>query len=260
MRDLNQEKFDFFEHGYVIFNINDNNLIDAVNKDVDTLVETKNYRTNSVIYSYNESPRIVESYKVSSNCRSLALHKTIRDRLVYFYDNEPKAFSTINFLHSTQQPLHSDYVHFGTVPHRLLVGAWIALEDINPRSGPLQIVPFSHKLPLYDFHDINADRPKTLGDIKNNYSVYERYVISTMASEGLTASTPILRKGDCILWEANLLHGSPDCIDPKLTRRSQVTHWTFSSADIHYNPAFSSIKKNRYIKRKLDFIDLGNKE
>jgi|688.fasta_scaffold467167_2 ectoine hydroxylase-related dioxygenase (phytanoyl-CoA dioxygenase family) len=255
MPNLDQEKLTFFEKGYIIFNINDDLLVDKVNSDIDALFQSGDYKTNSTIYSYNHYPRIVESYKFSFHCKSLALHHSILDRLSFFYSLHPVAFSTINFLHSTQQPLHSDYAHFGTLPHRMLVGAWVALEDINPDAGPLQVVPFSHNLKLFDFYDINGHTPKSLHEVKSNYSSYEQYVEDIVIKERLTPITPTLKKGDCVLWEANLLHGSPICVDPSLTRRSQVTHWTFTNVNKHYNPAFSSIKLNRYAERSLTFID-----
>ena len=39
----------------------------------------------------------------------------------------------------------------------MIVGAWVALEDIDPNSGPLQVVPKSHKLNLFDYEDVDAD-------------------------------------------------------------------------------------------------------
>jgi len=255
MQNLEKEKSDFFDNGYVIFNINDDLLINSVNHDVENLINTKFYKTNSAIYSYNEHPRIVESYKFSENCKKLALHNSVFDRLKYFYDFEPKAFSTINFLHSTQQPLHSDYVHFGTIPHRMLVGAWVALEDISTDSGPLQIVPKSHKLDLFDFEDVKAVKPKNIKTVKSNYELYEKFVLMMVKLYGLEPIIPVLKKGDCILWEANLLHGSPECKDSHLSRKSQVTHWTFDNVTKHFNPSFSSLRKNIFIERRITFIN-----
>ena len=126
--------------------IEQDKLIDEVNNDVDLYVRKGEFKTNSKIYSYNESPRIVESWKVIDSCKRLSLSPIVIKWLELLTSLSPRAFSTINFLHSTQQPLHSDYVHFGTIPEGRLAGSWIALEDINPSSGPLQIVPKSHKL------------------------------------------------------------------------------------------------------------------
>lgn len=255
MQDLENEKNIFFDQGFITFNINDENLIDSVNADVNRLVKSGSYKTNSAIYSYNEYPRIVESYKFSENCKKLALHTSVMDRLKFFYNLNPKAFSTINFLHSTQQPFHSDYVHFGTLPHRMLVGAWVALEDINPDSGPLQVVPKSHKLELFDYEDISAEKPKNLNSVKTNYGQYEAYVTKIIKENNLKAITPTMRKGDCLLWEANMLHGSPTCNNPNITRKAQVTHWTFDNVTKHFNPSFSNLRKNIYTERQLTFIN-----
>jgi ectoine hydroxylase-related dioxygenase (phytanoyl-CoA dioxygenase family) len=255
MQNLENEKNAFFEQGYITFNINDEGLIDSVNNDVDELIRSGSYKTNSAIYSYNEYPRIVESYKFSENCKKLALHESILNRLKYYYKLNPKAFSTINFLHSTQQPLHSDYVHFGTVPHRMLVGAWVALEDIDPNSGPLQVVPKSHKLDLFDYEDIRAEKPKNLNSVKSNYGQYEEYIKKVIKESNLEAITPIMKKGDCLLWEANMLHGSPVCHNSNLTRKAQVTHWTFDNVTKHFNPSFSNIRKDLYVERQITFIN-----
>ena len=61
------------------------------------------------------------------------------------YESKPIAVSTINFKR-TEQPLHSDYMHFASKPDLYLAGCWIALEDINEKNGPLIVVPQSHKL------------------------------------------------------------------------------------------------------------------
>ena len=175
--DLDKKNF-YEENGYLIFNINDDFLIDKVNSDIQKILKKeKKIKKNSKIFSYNESPRIVESYKKSINCKLLAKHPKILDMLKFLYKQEPLAFSTINFLTSTQQPLHSDYSHFGTIPELLLIGTWIALEDIDPESGPLQIVPGSHKWNVYRYSEQNNGKiPSSLDEIKKQYTLYEHWV------------------------------------------------------------------------------------
>ncbi|GLJ00339.1 hypothetical protein Sbs19_41560 [Sphingobium sp. BS19] len=46
------------------------------------------------------------------------------------------------------------------------------------------------------------------------------------------------RKGEALIWCANLLHGGSHQNDPRLTRWSQVTHYFFDDC-IYYTPAFS---------------------
>ena len=245
----------FWREGYLIFNINDDDLINKINSDIKKIIKKKNYKTNTKIYSYNKSPRIIESYKFSKNCKKLAKYSKIKKMIEYLYKDKAVPFSTINFLKSTQQPLHSDYAHFGTIPENKLVGAWVALENINLNSGPLQIVPRSHKLKRYNFLKENFNKiPTTVSQIKKNYKRYENWVKKIIKKKGLKSFTPIMKKGDCLLWESNLLHGSPICKNPKLSRLSQVTHWTFRSVKKHYNPNFSDPTKKRFVERKVELF------
>ena len=242
----------YWQEGYVIFNIYDDDLIDKININVKKIIKDKKYKTNTKIYSYNKSPRIVESYRLSNNCKKLAKYSKIKNMIEYLYEDKAVPFSTINFLRSTQQPLHSDYAHFGTLPERKLVGAWVALENIKLDSGPLQIVPRSHKLKTYNFiKENNNMSPTTLDQIKKNYKKYENWVKKTIKFKKLKTYTPIMKKGDCLLWESNLLHGSPLCKNPNLSRLSQVTHWTFKSVKKHYNPNFSDPTKKKFVERKV---------
>ena len=245
----------FLNEGYCIFNIDDAKLVDKINIDIDNLIKKKKFKINSKIYSYNKSPRIVESYKFSRSCKILSKNSKIINFIYSVFREKPSAFSTINFLKSAQQPLHSDYAHFGTIPPLKIVGAWVALEDINMNSGPLQIVPKSQNLKIYNFFENNKKIPESLNDIKKNYNKYEKWVKKEIKNNKLKIVTPKMKKGDCLIWSANTLHGSPDCKNPKFTRKSQVIHYSFKSVKNHFNPNFSNPEKNIYKLRKIKYIN-----
>jgi len=48
----------------------------------------------------------------------------------------------------------------------------------------------------------------------------------------------LAKKGQALIWCANLLHGGSPQLDSRLTRWSQVTHYFFDDC-IYYTPAFS---------------------
>src|SRR3546814_9022792 len=48
----------------------------------------------------------------------------------------------------------------------------------------------------------------------------------------------LARKGQALIWCANLLHGGSVQTEPRLTRWSQVTHYYFEDC-VYYTPAFS---------------------
>ena len=97
----------------------------------------------------------------TNQLKKIATLDTITNFLKEAYKSEPIPFSTINFVKGTEQPLHSDEFHFGSIPHRYLSGCWIALEDIDSDSGPLSIAVKSHKLPIFSFEMLNINVPKS---------------------------------------------------------------------------------------------------
>ena len=72
------------------------------------------------------------------------------------------------------------------------------------------------------------------------------------ASAGST-STFLARKGQALIWTANLLHGGMPQNDPTLTRWSQVTHYFFDDC-IYYTPAYSEEPLGRLDIRQITNI------
>ena len=165
------------ENGYAIFNSGvKNQLIDNINEDISEAISKGEIKKNPKIYHYNKFPRIVEAWRFSRNVSRLALNLKLKKILRFLYDSKPLPFSTINFIGGTEQPIHSDYIHFGSLPHKYLAGAWIALEDINNNNGPLSIIPKSHKLPLVDYQDLKISKPTDMLKLEKNYRVYEKFI------------------------------------------------------------------------------------
>ena len=246
------------EDGYCIIDLNLDDLIDIANQDVAKIVDEKSYKTNSAAYHYNDSPRIVECWKSSESIKKIATSKTIINFLREAYQSEPIPFSTINFLRGTEQPLHSDEFHFGSIPHRFLSGCWIALEDINADSGPLSVAAKSHKLPIFSFEMLNIKIPKSEKDFKIAYTMYEDWVKEQIQKNNLKIVTPILKKGQCLIWLSNLLHGSYEIKDRKLTRKSLVVHYHYEACQKIFYPSYSNLEKKRYIPRSLKNLDIRN--
>jgi ectoine hydroxylase-related dioxygenase (phytanoyl-CoA dioxygenase family) len=252
---IGQQLEELRTNGFTILKLKDiESVIEQVNDDVERLILDGSYKTNSKFYSYNDSPRIVESWKYSAAAKLLAFNTQIVSLLTEYFEALIKPFSTINFIRSTQQPLHSDYVHFGTDPAFHLAAAWVALEDIDPIAGPIQVVPGSHLWPEFLYSQIGLPIARSLSDVSGFYREYENWVRTELKLKQVQVQTPDMKKGDAIIWLANLLHGSPDCQNPMLSRRSQVTHYHTDQVELFYNPVFSDPLKGKFLKRKLEFI------
>lgn len=245
----------FHENGYLISNIKNISLINEINENIQNHLNSKrDIKTNPKIFHYNESPRIVEMWKEIKSVKNLAIHQDIIFLLESLYAKKPIPFSTINFLKGTEQPLHSDYFHFATKPDGYLAGVWVALEDIHEDSGPLTIVPGSNNLPYIWLDTLGLEIPKNKNDIKDNYTKYEEHIKKIMRDKKLTVLTPKLKKGEFLIWSANILHGAGEIKNKNSTRFSQVTHYHFEGCEKYFNPLFTRLDQNKYGERDLNAI------
>ena len=90
--------------------------------------------------------------------------------------------------------------------------------------------------------------------MEKNYRVYEKYIQDIIKYKKLKIKELHIKKGQAIIWAANLLHGGVRMKNYKLTRKSQVIHFHFSNSEFYYNPGFSDPKKGLYVERKLDIV------
>ncbi len=247
MYDYEKMKKEYNNNGYIVFDVGlSDTFLDELINDMDRINASSHGKYNPKYYHYNDYPRLIEGWRNSKNIKRLALDKNIKNVLENLYGEKPLAFSTINFTKGTEQPLHSDYFHFGSIPELMLAGVWVALEDISPDSGPLSVVPKSHKFPVIYPEDLGLKIPTSSKKIKENYTVYENYITKTINDKKLEISTPSLKKGQALIWAANMLHGAFNIKDHSITRYSQVTHYHFTGCEFYYNPTFSSREKYNY--------------
>ncbi len=144
--------------------------------------------------------------------------------LQFILDREVVPFQTINFLKGLGQRAHSDSIHMTTYPLGYLIAVWIALEDMTPENGPLFYYPGSHRLPYLLNGDFNQGETRfRLG--KKDYADYEDTLAAVIEKNRLEKKTFLAKKGDVLIWHANLIHGGSPVLNPKLTRKSMVVHY-----------------------------------
>merc|ERR1712032_50658 len=100
--------------------------------------------------------RIQDAWAWSAEVRSLAEDPVVLAFIKMLTGREPQPFQTLNFRYGTQQPPHSDIMHFGTLPQGLMVAAFAALEDMHPDAGPLIVYPHSHLQRVAYFEDLGV--------------------------------------------------------------------------------------------------------
>lgn len=181
--------------------------------------------------------RVQDAWHISQNVFKVAKCERVLDTLNSLYPKPMKAFQTLNFHRGTQQAVHSDSIHFNSEPFGAMCGVWTALEDIGMQQGPLIYYPGSHKLNEMNYTDFN------LLSSQSSYQQYLQELQTLIKDNDFKPEFGVLKKGQALIWSANLLHGGSKQEDLGLTRMSQVTHYYQKGAK-YWRPSESS--KRRY--------------
>jgi ectoine hydroxylase-related dioxygenase (phytanoyl-CoA dioxygenase family) len=195
-------------------------MADNICQSLDYLYDWAGWRAGTA------SLRVPDAWKFNKNVRRIATNPGIITLLSDLYGRPAFAFQTLNFAVGTQQHIHADLVHFCSRPPRFMCGVWLALEDIQEGAGPLLYYPGSHKWPVILPQDIGAPLASH-EDPYEHYHLLEKAWEAQIAERGAEAVQFLPKKGQALIWDANLWHGGARQTDTALTRHSQVTHYFF---------------------------------
>ena len=201
--------------------------------------------------------RFQDSWLRSSAVRRLATQPKVERLLEAAYGRPAFAFQTLNFRIGSEQRTHSDAIHFHSRPERFMCGVWTALEDIQADAGPLVYLPGSQRMPVLTVRSagVNHARP-TPSDYE---TVYLPALENRLRSAGLARKTALLRKGEALVWAANLAHGGSPIARAGSTRRSLVTHFFFKDC-LYYTPITSDVEGGRLSTRLPTNVGTGGVE
>lgn len=192
--------------------------------------------------------RIQDAWKFDDDVRAIAANRTVLDLLGKLWGRAAFPFQTLNFPVGTQQAAHSDCVHFSSVPERFMCGVWVAMEDIGPEAGPLFYYPGSHRWPIMT--NALIGRRGWGGKLASAQDPFEDAWRALIEANHAEPKVFEARKGQALIWCANLLHGGAPQRNPQMTRWSQVTHYYFEDC-MYYTPAFSDEYLGRLQLRDL---------
>ncbi len=210
--------FSFEDNGFaVINNYLTSQQVEAVNDEIDLLLSQKKVQ-------FTNGTKIMFAIHASHLLRQIGDNEQLKEVLNILLGGNTILFQSINFLTGSEQATHSDSIHMTTYPLGGLLGVWIALEDITADNGPLHYYPKSHLLPYY----LNADYGNEgnaffLGN--KSYTEYEEMISAKMKELKLEKVSFFAKKGDLLIWHANLFHGGDPHLIKEKTRKSMVLHY-----------------------------------
>jgi hypothetical protein len=150
--------------------------------------------------------------------------------------------------------MHVDGMGTMVAPVGAEIRVWIALEDIDPASGPVYMVPGTHHL----LRGIRESLLRDRGELAQAMVAAERrhrptdptpeefIAFGAEITRALTDAVnvgrlprvvPTLMKGDAIVFRTDLAHGTMPCADPALTRRHALAFFGSSQATWRSWPA-----------------------
>lgn len=222
--EIQKQLLQWTEKGYMILQGKFADIADKINADVERIIRNK-----ELDFDYTNS-RVMNAWTQSEAIRDAMNDAELKGLLSFVLGKKVSPFQTISFLKGSEQETHSDFIHMTTEPKGYLIAAWIALEDIGSQQGPLHYYPGSQKLPyvLGDSFE-HSSNVFVVGD--DLYGNFEKKIAEEVKSSGIPKTIFHAKKGDVLIWHANLLHGGEEVTDKNSSRKSLVVHY-FCQGDV----------------------------
>lgn len=168
--------------------------------------------------------RIVDCYAALPEALDVLSAPRLVEFLELLFEERPKLFQSLSFHTGSEQPLHQDTAYVVVNRPMELVGCWIALEDVRAGSGELQYRVGSHRLPDYPFAHGRKHLRET-EDGTTEHAAWLTWLAEESERRGYPLQSFFARRGDILLWHADLAHGGAPIADPGSTRKSLVGHF-----------------------------------
>jgi ectoine hydroxylase-related dioxygenase (phytanoyl-CoA dioxygenase family) len=182
---------------------------------------------------YKSLTKYLDTYWFLPEARPLIFNEAAVQFLSLVFEEAPLAFQGLHFETGSTQAIHQDTAYVVAEKPLALVASWLALEDIKPGSGELNYYIGSHKLPDWKYSGVykhfNHER-----DEREEHLRHLRFLHEESQRRGYPLQSFLPKKGDLLLWAADLAHGGAEIKNAELTRRSLVTHFCPASLRPNY--------------------------
>ena len=176
-------------------------------------------------------------YEHVAELRQVSLYPPLRAMLRELIGEEMMLHLNLTGWVSTERNWHQDdYLNPGTV-NSWYAAVWIALDTIDPDSGPFEYVPGSHRWPLLRGEKVRAfmtedERAGSVGTAGFDAwpKLTERFVVPAIEAEikqrGIPSRRFLGRKGDVLIWHGRLMHRGTQPVRTDLQRRALIAHYS----------------------------------
>jgi ectoine hydroxylase-related dioxygenase (phytanoyl-CoA dioxygenase family) len=157
------------------------------------------------------------SYLEQEEVINILCGKSVNDLFIDI-DKAVALHMNLDYQSSTEKDWHQDT----TLPQKIVgdnyTSVWIAMEDVHPDAGPLELVAGSHLWDL-DF--------ETMYPVNKSYTTKSATILLQAEMEKRNAEivTFLPKRGDALVWHGRLIHRGSVPKNKDITRKSLIGHY-----------------------------------
>jgi ectoine hydroxylase-related dioxygenase (phytanoyl-CoA dioxygenase family) len=184
--------------------------------------------------SLKPGAKVLDTAMLMPHGQHLSFAPSITTFLQVLFESKALAFQTLHFEVGSTQAIHQDtaYVVVDRSP-LALAASWIALEDIQAGTGELIFHPGGHRVAEHLYNNGLSKHWNPQRDGQADHDAHLQYLREVPSRAGLKTALFRPRKGDALIWHADLPHGGGPITNPG-TRRSLVSHYCPIGQDPYY--------------------------
>jgi hypothetical protein len=185
----------------------------------------------------NHDPSNVTPYMDVEELRDLCTHPDLSNLLGHLIGEPAGLHLNLIGWTSTERDWHQDSYLSPPSVDDFYAAVWIALEDIDPRSGPFQYIPGSHCWGTLDRDKVVEACGSSLSDPawpRHSEKILTPLVEEYLERNGGEVVTYLPKKGDILVWSSKLFHRGSRPEAPGMERRALIAHYS----GIHHRPDF----------------------
>jgi len=165
--------------------------------------------------------KLLDLHEYLETARIVTFAPAIQKFLEMVFDRPPMAFQSLSFNKGSRQPIHQDTAFVRVSSPMEFAASWIALEDVQPETGELIYYEGSHRFPEYLYEGKYKWFPPGNTEVGQHYN----QIAECAAAQEIVASRFLPKRGDALIWSADLAHGGSEYTNEAVTRKSLVTHY-----------------------------------
>ncbi len=163
-------------------------------------------------------PRMIHMHRWDELSLQWLLDARLAQAMTALLGTEPFAVQTMLYFKpagARGQALHQDQYYLKVNPGTC-IAAWLALDDCDEANGCLQVVPGTHQLPVLCTVD---------ADLNNSFTD-----VTVPLADGMHPVPVVMRAGDVLFFNGQLVHGSFPNSTTDRFRRSLIGHYIVGEA------------------------------